>query len=118
MARALEKLRSRQMALNERAVPVTTADREFDRIWYGQCADEMAPKPVASAPEHYEMVALLESSPQRVRGAIRMTVKAHQKRFPNRSRPQSQRPSSQMRSLCDWFCAGDLLSAKPVERRG
>jgi len=50
-ARALEKLRSQQMALDERAAPLTTADREFDRIWYGQCADEVAPKPVASAPE-------------------------------------------------------------------
>jgi hypothetical protein len=51
LARALEKLRSQQMALDERAAPLTTADREFDRIWYGQCADEVAPKPVASAPE-------------------------------------------------------------------
>ena len=60
------------------------------------------------------MVALLESSPQRVRGAIRMTVKAHQKRFPNRWRPQSQRPSSQMRSLLIGCEPGGLLSAKPV----
>ena len=51
LARALEKLRSQQMALEERAAPLTAADREFDRIWYGQCADEIAPKPVASAPE-------------------------------------------------------------------
>jgi hypothetical protein len=51
LARALEKLRSQQMALDERAAPLTTADREFDRIWYGQCADEVAPKPVASAHE-------------------------------------------------------------------
>jgi hypothetical protein len=49
LARALEKLRSQQMALDERAAPLTTADREFDRIWYGQCADdEVAPKSVAS----------------------------------------------------------------------
>ena len=38
---------------------------------------------------HYEMMALLESSPPRVLGAIRMTVKVH---HPNRWRPQSQRP--------------------------
>ena len=48
LARALEKLRSQQMALDERAAPLTTVDREFDRIWYGQCADEVAPKSVAS----------------------------------------------------------------------
>ncbi|MFZ1000669.1 MAG: hypothetical protein WAN68_01535 [Pseudolabrys sp.] len=51
LARTVEKRRSQQMALDERAAPLTTADREFDRIWYGQCADEVAPKPVASAPE-------------------------------------------------------------------
>jgi hypothetical protein len=50
-ARTVEKLRSRQMALKERAVPMRTVDREFDRVWYGQCPDEAAPKPVASAPE-------------------------------------------------------------------
>jgi len=49
LARALEKLRSQQMALDERAAPLTTADREFDRIWYGQCSNEAAPKPVAQA---------------------------------------------------------------------
>ena len=42
---------AQQMALDERAAPLTTADREFDRIWYGQCADEVAPKSVALAPE-------------------------------------------------------------------
>src|SRR4029077_19514201 len=47
LARTVEKLRSQQMALDERAAPLTTADREFDRIWYGQCADEVAPKSVA-----------------------------------------------------------------------
>ena len=51
LARTVEKLRSQQMALDERAAPLTTADREFDRIWYGQCADEVAPKPVALGPE-------------------------------------------------------------------
>jgi DNA-binding helix-hairpin-helix protein with protein kinase domain len=48
LARTVEKRRSQQMALDERAAPLTTADREFDRIWYGQCADEVAPKSVAS----------------------------------------------------------------------
>jgi DNA-binding helix-hairpin-helix protein with protein kinase domain len=48
LARALEKLRSQQMALGERAAPLTTADLQFDRIWYGQCADEVGPKSVAS----------------------------------------------------------------------
>ena len=46
LARTVEELRSRHTGL-----PVRMADSEFDRIWYGQCADEIAPKPVASAPE-------------------------------------------------------------------
>ena len=40
----------------------------------------------------YEMVALLESSPQRGLSAIRKTGMAHQKRFSHRWPPQSQRP--------------------------
>ena len=27
------------------------SDSEFDRVWYGHCPDEAAPKPVASGPE-------------------------------------------------------------------
>ena len=50
-ARTVDKLRARQMAVKERAVPGRTVDREFDRVWYGQCPDEAAPKPVASGPE-------------------------------------------------------------------
>ena len=50
LARTVEKRRSQQMALDERAAPLTTADREFDRVWYGHCPDEAAPKPVASVP--------------------------------------------------------------------
>lgn len=49
-AKTVEKLRSRQMALKERAVPVRTVDREFDRVWNAQCPDGVAPKPVASEP--------------------------------------------------------------------
>ncbi|MGA7529364.1 MAG: hypothetical protein WBW11_19340 [Pseudolabrys sp.] len=54
-ARTVERLRSRQMAIKqmaikERAVPVRTVDREFDRVWYGHCPDEAAPKPVALGP--------------------------------------------------------------------
>jgi hypothetical protein len=49
-AKTVEKLRSRQMALKERAVPVRTVDREFDRVWNAQCPDGVAPKPVASVP--------------------------------------------------------------------
>ena len=50
LARTVEKLRSRQMALKEPAVPVRTVDREFDRVWNAQCPDGVAPKPVASVP--------------------------------------------------------------------
>jgi hypothetical protein len=46
LARAVEKVRGRQTGL-----PVRMADSEFDRVWYGQCPDEAAPKPVASGPE-------------------------------------------------------------------
>lgn len=49
-ARTVERLRGRQMALKERAVPVRTVDREFDRVWNAQCPDGAAPKPVASVP--------------------------------------------------------------------
>ena len=38
----VEKLRSRHTGL-----PVRMADSEFDRVWYGHCPDEAAPKPVA-----------------------------------------------------------------------
>ena len=50
-AKTMEKLRNRQMALKERAVPARTGDDEFDRVWYGHCPDEAAPKPVALGPE-------------------------------------------------------------------
>jgi hypothetical protein len=30
---------------------VRMSDSEFDRVWYGRCPDEAAPKPVASGPE-------------------------------------------------------------------
>ena len=46
LARTVEKLRSRHTAL-----PVRMADSEFDRVWYGHCPDEAAPKPVALGPE-------------------------------------------------------------------
>ena len=42
-AKTLEKLRSRQMALKERADPVRNVDWEFDRVRNGQCLDEAAP---------------------------------------------------------------------------
>jgi hypothetical protein len=42
LARAVEKVRGRQTGL-----PVRMADSEFDRVWYGQCPDEAAAKPVA-----------------------------------------------------------------------
>ena len=45
-AKTMEKLRSRQMALKAKAAPFRTTGREFDRVWYGHCADE-APKPIA-----------------------------------------------------------------------
>jgi hypothetical protein len=60
-ARTLEKLRSRQTRL-----PVRMADSEFNRVWNGQCSDEVASEPVVSGPDLREMVALLESSHQRV----------------------------------------------------
>jgi hypothetical protein len=50
-ARTVDKLRTRQMAVKERTVPVRTGDREFNRVWNGQCPDEAAPSPVALAPE-------------------------------------------------------------------
>jgi hypothetical protein len=46
LARTVEKLRSRHTGL-----PVRMADSEFDRVWYGHCPDEAAPKPVALGPE-------------------------------------------------------------------
>ena len=109
LARTVEELRSRHTGL-----PVRMADSEFDRVWYGHCPDEAAPKPVASVPELLEMMALLESSPPRVLGAIRMTVKVH---HPNRWPPQSQRPSSQMRSCLIGCAPSGLLSAKPVQHQ-
>ena len=42
LARTVEELRSRHTGL-----PVRMADSEFDRVWYGHCPDEAAPKPVA-----------------------------------------------------------------------
>ena len=45
LARTVEELRSRHTGL-----PVRMADSEFDRVWYGHCPDEAAPKPVASVP--------------------------------------------------------------------
>jgi hypothetical protein len=59
LARAVEKIRSRQTWL-----PVRMADSDFDRLWYGHRPDE-AHKAVASGPELDKTVALLESSPQR-----------------------------------------------------
>ena len=101
-AKTVEKLRSRQMALKERAVPVRTADREFDRVWNGQCPDEVAPKPVASVPGLRKMVALLESSPKEVLSAIRKTVMAHQKRSPIAGLlNHSVRNSNAL--ACDWL---------------
>jgi hypothetical protein len=49
-AKTMEKLRSRQMALNEQAAPFRTTGREFDRVWYGECPDE-ALRPIASGSE-------------------------------------------------------------------
>jgi hypothetical protein len=46
-ARTMEKLRSRQMALKERAAPFRSTGLEFDRVWYDHCPDEAA-KPIAS----------------------------------------------------------------------
>ena len=46
LARTVEKLRSLHTGL-----PVRMADSEFDRVWYGHCPDEAAPKPVALGPE-------------------------------------------------------------------
>ena len=64
----------------------------------------------------YEMVALLESFPQRGLSAIRKTGMAHQKRFSHRWPPQSQRPT-QMRSLVIGCEPGGLLSAKLAARQ-
>jgi hypothetical protein len=46
LAMTVEKRRSRHTGL-----PVRMADSEFDRVWYGHCPDEAAPKPVALGPE-------------------------------------------------------------------
>ena len=46
LARTVEKLRSLHTGL-----PVRMSDSEFDRVWYGHCPDEAAPKPVALGPE-------------------------------------------------------------------
>ncbi len=46
LARTVEKLRSRHTGL-----PVRITDSEFNRVWYGHCPDEAAPKPVALGPE-------------------------------------------------------------------
>jgi hypothetical protein len=46
LARTVEKLNSRHTGL-----PVRMADSEFDRVWYGHCPDEAAPKPVILGPE-------------------------------------------------------------------
>ena len=48
-AKTLEKLRGRQMALKEQAAPLTTAERDFNRVWKGQCSDSRFG--VASSPE-------------------------------------------------------------------
>ena len=45
LARTVEKLRSLHTGLL-----VRMSDSEFDRVWYGHCPDEAAPKPVASVP--------------------------------------------------------------------
>jgi hypothetical protein len=58
-ARTMEKLRSREMALKDRAVPPRTGDNEFDRVWYGQCQGEPAPKHVASGPERSQECSVL-----------------------------------------------------------
>ena len=85
LARTVEKLRSRHTGL-----PVRMADSEFDRVWYGHCPDEAAPKPVALGPEPLkDDGACLRVHPQECSVLIRMTVKVH---HPNRWRPQSQRP--------------------------
>ena len=46
LARTVEKLRSRHTG-----PPVRITDSEFDRVWYGHCPIEAAPKPVALGPE-------------------------------------------------------------------
>jgi hypothetical protein len=46
LARTVEKLRSLHTGLL-----VRMSDSEFDRVWYGHCPDEAAPKPVALGPE-------------------------------------------------------------------
>ena len=47
LARTVEKLRSLHTGL-----PVRMAESDFDRVWYGHCPDEAAPKPVALGPNH------------------------------------------------------------------
>jgi hypothetical protein len=61
-ARTLEKLRSRQTRL-----PMRMADSEFNRVWNGQCSDEAAFKPVASAPDLRDGDAPGEFAPKSVR---------------------------------------------------
>ncbi len=46
LARTVGKLRSLHTGL-----PVRMAESDFDRVWYGHCPDEPAPKPVALGPE-------------------------------------------------------------------
>ena len=46
LARTVEKLRSLLTGL-----PVRMAESDFDRVWYGHCPNEAAPKPVALGPE-------------------------------------------------------------------
>ena len=104
------------MALKEQAVPVRTIDREFDRVWYGHCPDEVAPKPVASVPGLRQEVALLESSPQRGLGAIRKTVMAHQSLLPSLASSITA-SVTQMRSLVIGCEPGGLLSAKLAARQ-
>ena len=58
LARTVEKLRSLHTGLL-----VRMSDSEFDRVWYGHCPDEAAPKPVALGPELVQDGG--ESSPQR-----------------------------------------------------
>ena len=62
-AKTMEKLRNRQMALKERAVPARTGDDEFDRVWYGQCQGEPALKQVASGPERPQECSALPEGP-------------------------------------------------------
>jgi hypothetical protein len=62
-ARTMEKLRTRQMALKERAVAGRTGDGEFDRVWFGQCQGEPAPNQAASGPERLQEGSVLSECP-------------------------------------------------------